>query len=160
MNSAVEATILNVLAFIVPLIGVVLSAWSFRWSERGATPDQPFGSYGSNLDPEKIMLLVGERFRARRWARVLFNSGALFLAAAVPLGNAGNHVTDSFNWLALSGTLILVAAAIYAAREIIGIWQNLRSDAFGLYYDKDMYRLYDQEKVRKLYFALNDSLER
>jgi hypothetical protein len=155
MNAIAEATILNALAFSAPMIGVLLSAWSFRWAERGATPDRPFGSYGNDLEPENIMLLAGERSRARRWARVLFNTGALSLAAAVPLGNAGNHVTDSFNWLALSGLLILVAAGIYACREIIGIWKNLQSDAFGLYFDKDMYRLYDQKKVRKLYFALN-----
>lgn len=149
------ATALNILGFIAPLIGIWLGALSFGWAERGATPDDPFGGYGSNLDLEKIMLLRGERFRARLWARMLFNVGALFLAAGVPLGNAGNHVNDRINLLAWSGYLIIACAVTYGIKQIYKIWQNLRDDAFNQYFNREMPRLYDAAKVRKMYFNLN-----
>ncbi len=147
-------SLLNALAFVLPLAGIALSWWSFRWTEEGATPDscgiEYFGFQGSDVG-----LQVGQRYRARWCARTCFNAGALLLAASVPMGTAGSHALDRINLSALSGLLIIGVTAIYAILQLLAIWRSRRSDAFGLYFSKEMFSLYDRDKTARIYFREN-----
>ena len=148
-------SLLNVTAFILPLAGIGLSWWSFRWAEAGATPDTYDDGTWTNLQLDEAQLQMGQRYRARWCARVCFNAGALLFAASVPMGAAADHVRDQFNLSAFSALFIFAFAALYAASQVWQLWQHLREDAFSIYFDKDMFYLYDKEKTRQIYFRLN-----
>jgi hypothetical protein len=150
-NGGVSTT-LNAIAFILPLAGIALSWWSFRWAEAGATPDT-YGDIWTTLQLEETQLQMGQRNRARCCARICFNAGALLLAASVPMGSAANN--GRFNLSAFAALLIVAFAAAYVALQVLQIWKNLREDAFGIYFNKDMCYLYDREKTREIYFRLN-----
>lgn len=143
---------LNVIAFVLPLAGIALSWWSFRWAEEGATPDT-YGETWTNLQLEETQLQMGQRCRARWCARICFNDGALLLAASVPMGSAANH--GRLNLSAIAALLIITFAIVYALLQLWQIWERHRENAFDIYFDKDMSYLYDREKTRKIYFRLN-----
>jgi hypothetical protein len=145
--------LLDALAFALPLGGIALSAWSFRFAEVGATPDE-FPDSSGFLDAEDEMLR-GQRFRARESARATFTSGAVLLAAAVPMGSANAHVHDAINLSALAGCALLALCGTYGVSRIVRIWRLRRDDAFSIYFSKDMFFLNDREKTRALYMALN-----
>ncbi len=148
-------SLLNLIAFILPLAGIALGWWSFRWAEEGATPDTYGNDTWTNLQLEEAQLYMGQRYRARWCARICFNAGALLLAASVPMGTAANHERGQFNLSAIAAFLIIVFAVAYTASQVWKIWQHRREDAFSIYFDKDMFRLYDKEKTQKIYFRLN-----
>ncbi len=146
---------LSLVAFLLPLAGIALSWWSFRWAEEGATPDTYGNGTWTNLQIEEAQLHMGERYRARWYSRVCFNAGALLLAASVPMGSAANNVRAQFSLSAISAFLIIAFAVAYAASQVWQVWQHLREDAFSIYFNKDMSFLYDREKTRQIYFRLN-----
>jgi hypothetical protein len=141
------------LAIVLPLGGIALSWWSFRFGEEGATPDALVDYFTTDIEAETLGR--GIRYRARLSARMLFTAGALLLAAAVPMGAAGNHATDRINMFAISGYLILVFTAIYMGVSTIQILHARRRDAFGMYFTKDMTYLYDMKTTEQIYFRLN-----
>jgi len=145
--------LLDALAFALPLAGIALGAWSFRFAEVGATPDSFPDSSGS-FDAEDEMLR-GQRFRARESARATFICGALLLAAAVPMGSANAHVHDPINLSALAGYVLLALCGTYGISRILHVWHLRRDDAFNIYFSKDMFFLYDREKTRAIYMTLN-----
>jgi len=142
------------LAGLLPLAGIALSWWSFGFAEEGATPDK-WTDFGSSIDIEQEGLEKGMRYRARLCARALFATGALLLAAAVPIGAAASHVQDHINLSAVAGFVIIVFTGIYIVVEGAKIWQQRHGDAFNLYYSKDMFYMYDRDKTATLYYALN-----
>ncbi|HEV2740628.1 MAG TPA: hypothetical protein VGU66_18855 [Candidatus Elarobacter sp.] len=142
------------LAALLPLGGIALSWWSFRFAEDGATPDT-WTDIGSSIDIEQESLQKGMRYRARLSARALFAAGALLVAAAVPMGAAATHVQERVNFSAIAGFLIIAFSAGYIVMQAIKIWRDRRRDAFGLYYSKDMFSWYDESKTAELYYALN-----
>jgi hypothetical protein len=135
-------------------MGIALSWWSFRFAEEGATPDT-WTDFGSAIDIEQEGLQKGMRYRARLCARALFAGGALLLAAAVPMGAAASHVQDRVNLSAITGFAIIAFTVAYIVVQAAQIWKDRRRDAFGLYYTKDMFFLYDEKKTAELYYALN-----
>jgi hypothetical protein len=142
------------LAALLPLAGIALSWWSFRFAEDGATPDT-WTDFGSSIDIEQESLQKGMRYRARLCARALFAAGALLVAAAVPMGAATSHVQDRVNLSAITGFGIIAFSVGYIVLQAVKIWRARRSDAFQLYYTKDMFFLYDENKTASLYYALN-----
>jgi hypothetical protein len=144
----------DLLAGVLPLGGIALSWWSFRFAEEGATPDA-WPSLGTGFDFEQESLEKGLRHRARWSARVLFAAGALLLAAGVPMGSAGMHVQNQVNFPAIGAFAIVTLAILYGAVEASKIWRARRKDAFWLYYNKDMFFLYDEKKTAEIYYALN-----
>jgi hypothetical protein len=142
------------LAGTLPLCGIALSWWSFRFAEEGATPDAPM-EYGRYIDIVEQDLKRGMRDRARRCARMLFGAGALLLAAAVPMGAASAPLQGDVNLPAIGGFTIIACAAIYIVFEVLNLWKSRRDDAFNLYYSKDMFYLYDRNKTAQVYFDLN-----
>ena len=144
---------LSVLSFILPLGGIALSCWSFSFAEAGATPDQ-FPGVNTYWDANE-QVAMGQRFRARLSARAAFICGALLLAAAVPMGVASGHVSDPLNLSAAAGYLIILAAILYGLNEARRIWLTRRADAFRIYYDAEMERMYHEKPVRHLFFKLN-----
>jgi hypothetical protein len=143
------------LAALLPLAGIGLSWWSFRFAEQGATPDSLSDPGSAIIDVEQEILQKGMRYRARWCARVLFAAGALLLAAAVPMGAAAAHLGDRVNLSAITGFAIIAFAGGYIGIQAIKLWKSRRRDAFGIYYSKDMFFLYDEKKTAKLYYALN-----
>lgn len=144
---------LSATAFVLPLAGIALGWWSFRWSEEGVAPEICGDDTSTPSRSDELQLQRGQRFRARWCARICFNAGALLLAASVPLGSAAND--GRFNVSALAAFLIIAFAAVYAAWEVWKIWQNRRADAFNIYFSAMMTRLYDREKTKEIYFRLN-----
>ena len=147
-------SLLNTIAFALPLSGIALGWWSFRWAEEGATPDS-YGEAAFGFGRQYVKLHMGQRYRARCCARVCFNAGALLLAASVPMGAAANHARDHFNFSALSALFVVGLAAIYGASQAVDLWRNRRCDAFNIYFDKDMFFLYDRKLTERIYFRLN-----
>ena len=159
------ATLLNIsmhtevfvtgLGMAFPLLGVVLSSWSFRWAEHGATPDSYYDpSPDTNL--EKEILQHGIRERARMCARVTFNIGALLVAAGVPMGAASQHTRDVVNGFALTSYALVLLGSAYCLQQIVAIWRSRRENAFSWYYDNNaMPYYYDAKKTAKIFFALN-----
>ncbi len=146
--------VLDVIAFVLPLAGIALTWWSFRWAEDGATPDS-YGEASLGVGVTDAQLRMGERYRARSCARICFNAGALLLAADVPMGAAANHAHDRFDLSAAAAFVIIGFAAIYCASQLLRVWRNRRSDAFSIYFDKDMFFLYDSNPTERIYFRLN-----
>ena len=145
----------DALAFVLPLLGLGLSWWSFQFGEGGATPDSyPGADFSFDLDGIDAMQR-GQRDRARYSSHVLFLGGALLLAAAVPIGAASVHVSDAFNFSALAGAIMIVMCAIYCGNGMLVIWRRRRDDAFALYWSKEMPALYRKDVVRTIYFELN-----
>ena len=145
---------LSILAFALPLAGVALSWWSFRFAEEGAVPDNPW-HIRKVVFGDEIPLKLGIRGRARACAALTFNVGAILLASAVPMGSASAHMHDPVNLLALAAYLMLGGCAIYALRSLTGIWRWRKQDAFNLYFSKEMWPLYEEDCTRRLYFKLN-----
>lgn len=117
--------ILPILAAALPLAGIALSWWSFKFAEVGSTPDR-WPEQPSLMDLSAESLDRGARERARICARVTFNTGALCLASAVPLGNPGAHCTNGLTPLAFAGFAIVAISIGYAVYELYLIWQNRR----------------------------------
>ncbi len=145
---------LGVMAFMLPLAGIALGWWSFRWTEEGAMPDTYADATSSNLQLEEAQLRTGQRYRARWCSRTCFNTGALFLAASVPMGSAAN-AQNGLTLSAISALLIIAFTAIYVASQLWRISQHRREDAFSIYFHKDMFFLYHKETTRGIYFRLN-----
>jgi hypothetical protein len=141
-----------ILAAALPLGAIALGWWSFRWQEKGATPD----AWGveSIEGREEEMLAKGERYRDRWWARTTFNAGAMLLAASVPIGQATQHT--NYSWLiATGGYAIILWGVLYFALQTCNVWQSWREDAFDIYFEPMMWRLYDQSLTRQIYFREN-----
>jgi hypothetical protein len=142
------------LGALLPIAGIALGAWSFRFAEEGATPDG-WTDFSPRFDVDQEMFEQGMRFRARWSARMLFNAGALCLTAAVPMGIAASQSATWVSLSALSAVAIVLFAMVYVVVQAVGIWKARRRDAFSIYYDKNMWQLYDETKTKDLYFRLN-----
>lgn len=145
-------TVNTILAALLPIGGIVMSWWSFRWGEAGATPDTWNGE--SPQGREAQMLEKGDRYRARWWAKVCFNAGALLLVASVPIGQANGQARYS-EILALSGYAIVLFDFVYFGLQARKIWQYWRQEAFDIYFEPMMWRLYDRERTAAIYFRDN-----
>ena len=148
---------LTIAGMAFPLMGVVLSWWSYRWNEEGATPDRYSDPGFGDSDFKSEMLEFGQRRRSRTCAKTAFNAGAFLLAAAVPMGAAVNHASDAINVYALSSYGVLAIAVVYAALQLRSVWLDRREHAFELYFYSDnmMQYLYNAAATRKLFFSLN-----
>jgi hypothetical protein len=150
-----DQTLVTGLGMAFPLLGVFLSWWSFKWAEEGATPDAYYDP-SPVADIQQEILEHGIRDRARICARVTFNVGALLIAAGVPMGAATQHTRDAVNGFALSAYVLVLAALVYTARQIVLIWRSRRDNAFSWYYSNNtMPYLYDAEKTARIFFRLN-----
>ncbi len=154
--SASLITPATVIAAILPIVGIVLSGWSFSFSEKGATPDT-FPDISPDYEFDEEILDLGERRRARRIARLLFILGALCLAASVPMGIVDNHALALTTLPAISCYLLLLLGAVYGVREVYALWQDLRQDAFSSFYDgKKFSQFYkNRSAIEVLFFTMN-----
>jgi hypothetical protein len=63
------------------------------------------------------------------------------MAALYPMRPAGSYTTP---W-----------DTIYACKGSVEIWTARRSDAFSIYFGKEMWPLYDKNITKQIYFSLN-----
>jgi hypothetical protein len=143
----------GVLAALFPIIGVLLSAWSFSFAEDGATPDR----YAEDqTDIAQQILDHGSRRRARWSASVLFKSGALMVVAGVLMNFADAHDIGLLSlpaFLAYALALFVVGYLLKLTRDL---WLDRRDDLFSAFYGRDVFPYYkDQEAVKTLFYRRN-----
>lgn len=139
-----------------PLIAIALSWWSFIWAEKGSTPDgYGYAPWGATVLQGEEGRHYGMRARSRMNARTCFDCGALLLAAAVPAGMVvGDTRTSSLLLWFLYGIFVFLTfgRAVYG---ILAVWRSRQEDAFNFWFSGQMYHLYDPEKAKPLFVALN-----
>ena len=145
-----------IVAMLLPIVGIVLSAASFAFAEFGATPDGD-QSDSPDFDYDQVILDRGARSRARMSARALFIAGAFSLAAAVPMNAADAHGLGLFSPLAIIAYLAVAVAAFVLLRASVDIWRDRRDcarDAF--YYGKRVWQGgVTLEDASKTFFVAN-----
>jgi hypothetical protein len=153
MSLLSSGPLLITLGSVVTIVGIILGWWSFKFGEAGAVRD--FDGGGVTWFDDKQHMLLGQRTRARDCARVTFVSASLSLIAGVLIGLAGASVTPHSDILAAVGYFALLGCLAYACKGSVEIWTARRSDAFSIYFGKEMWPLYDKNITKQIYFSLN-----
>jgi hypothetical protein len=145
--------LLTLFGVALPLAGILLGWWSYGFAEIGATPDTVPG--GVEYFDETQEMLKGQRYRGRQSARMTFAAGALLLAAAVPMAQAPLHRSDAVNYYALCGYAVVAYCVVFGVYSVRALWLQCREDAFGIFWSKEMWNLYDEAGTRRLFFIAN-----
>jgi hypothetical protein len=142
-----------ILAVLFPIIGVLLSAWSFSFADVCATPDR-YAEDQSDI-PQQV-LDHGSRRRARWSASVLFKSGALMVIAGVLMNFADSHGLGLLSLPAFAAYALGVFVVGYLLKLTRDQWLDRREDTFSAFYGRDVFPYYkDREAVRTLFFRRN-----
>ena len=128
-----------ILGVFFPIVGVLLSAWSFSFSEDGAVPDLYAQGYS---DIPQQVLDHGARYRARWSASVLFKCGALMVIAGIFMGFADSHSLGLLSLPAFLAYALTLAVIFYLLKTTRELWLNRRENAFSWFYTKDLFFYY------------------
>jgi hypothetical protein len=141
------------LGVLFPIVGVLLSAWSFSFAEEGATPDR----YAEDESEFSQRILDhGSRRRARWTASVLFKAGALMIVAGVFMNFADSHGLGLHSPPALCAYALGLFVVGYLIKLTRDLWLDRREDAFGAFYGRDVFPYYkDRDAVRALFVRRN-----